>query len=126
MDVGNQGDGGSESPEANWVAASLSPRYDFHHHIGVSGRAEVFSRPSGGANQSAANFGTWRLDLASSPLPEDIYRYFPLELRGEIRHDVSDNLPFLDGADPSGQQTTFGVAATLNFENFVDLGRDPE
>lgn len=123
VDWGTQGEAGPENPETHWVAASLSPRYDFHHHFALSGRGEVFYDPQGARTGLPQTLGHLAFTAHIKPVPEAYYRYFPLELRAEVRPDWSTEDVYESPDGLGGNQTTFAVSATLNFENFLALSR---
>ncbi|MDX1387318.1 MAG: outer membrane beta-barrel protein, partial [bacterium] len=122
-----QGENGPEAPPGTFFAAFINPRYQFHHHVALSGRAELAHDPDGIRTGLSQTLGGFALALPIRPVPESHYRYFPLEIRPEIRHDVSSAAPFLAGEDETAVsgQTTFGVSATLNWENWVGIHRSP-
>ncbi len=123
LDWGTQGEGGPEEPQTHWVAASLSPRYNFHHHFGLSGRGEVFHDPQGARTGTAQTLGHVALTTHIRPVPEEYFSYFPMELRAELRHDLANADSFEQGSGFASDQTTFAVSATLNFENFLNISR---
>lgn len=120
-----QGENGPEAPSGTTFAAFINPRYQFHHHVALSGRAEVAHDPEGIRTGTPQTLGGFALALPIRPVPESHYRYFPLEIRPEIRHDLSSTAPFLagDAENPVSGQTTFGISATLNWENWLEISR---
>lgn len=123
-DWGHQGEGGEDSPKANWVAASINPRVDFHHHVGVSARLEDFYDPQGVRTGAAQNLIHGAATLHLKPMPQKFFVYLPLEIRAEFRRDGSQGAaPFFRGEQSSNRQNTLAVSATINFSDIKQMWR---
>ncbi len=123
LDWGHEGSKGDDLPKADWVAASLSPQIKIHDQFSLSGRAEFFHDPQGARTGTPQTLGSEIFTAHVRPLPKKYHRFFPLEIRAEVRHDHSTDLSFLRGQVPWKAQTTFGIGLTLYYDNLLSFKR---
>lgn len=121
VDWGHDGAGGPEGlSSANWVAASLTPRYDFNDYFALAARGEVFFDMDGARTEVPQTLGHGALAVIITPFQTP---YFPLTLRAEVRHDVSSEETFLSGETPVDSATTIGLGMVLHWDDLTHLGR---
>ncbi len=123
LDWGHEGSKGEALPKADWVAASLNPHIKIHDQFSLSARGEIFHDPQGVRTGTPQTLGSEILTAHVRPLPEKYHRFFPLEIRAEIRHDHSTDLSFFRGEVPWKAQTTFGIGLTLYYDNLLSFKR---
>ncbi len=109
-DWGHEGEGAGQ-PESNWHALGLTARVGIIPQLSLAQGFEVFVDPDG-ARTGTPDQTMWstRSTIQVVPLAHiDSNWARGLRIRGEFRHDSSNQPSFLQGALPSTSQNTFGV-----------------